>query len=50
MGKVEWAAVGYFVLFALVLMREELSWLFTGMFLLAVAGVAGVFMFLITNE
>jgi len=50
MKKIEWVVVGYLLLFATVLVREELSWVFTVAFLLGVAAVSAVFMFLITNE
>lgn len=50
MKKIEWVVVGYLVLFIAVLTRDELSWLFTGLFLLSVAALSAVFMYLITNE
>lgn len=50
MKKIDWVAVGFLGLFLVVLLREELSWLFASVFLLAVAALSAVFMYLITNE
>lgn len=50
MGKVEWALVGYGVLFVLLLLRHEISPLFVVVFLLLLGAVAGVFMYGLTND
>lgn len=50
MGKVEWAFVGYLLLFLALLLRDDITPLFTLVFLLLLAAVAGVFMYGVTND
>lgn len=50
MGRVEWAGVGYLVLLAILLMREEITWLFSVLFLIVLGLVTAVFMYGLTND